>query len=59
MVNLLGFETAEDIAKYMIEHAKKDNLRITIMIEPGRYEINVEPWKDVVMYCPYHQKEID
>lgn len=59
LINVFGFENAEELAKYLIEHAKKDDLRITVTVEPERYEITVEPWENVVMYCPYHQKEID
>ena len=58
MDKIFGFEKAEDIAKYLTEHARENNLRITLTVEPGRYEVIVEPWENVVMYCPYHQKEM-
>ena len=58
MDTIFGFDKAEDIATYLASHAKENNLRITLTVEPERYEVNIEPWENVVIYCPYHQKEI-
>ena len=58
MDKIFGFEKVEDIAKYLTDHVRENNLRITITVEPERYEMSVEPWENIVMYCPYHQKEI-
>ena len=58
MNSILGFDTVEEIAKYIIREAKEYNLRVTLEVEPGKYELSVEPWENVIVYCPYHQKEI-
>ena len=51
----MGMKDGEELAKFIMEHAKEENLSVTLTIEPSRTEIRVEPFKDVVMYCPYHR----
>ena len=56
MFESLGLKDAQDIAEYIIARAKDNNLAVTLTVEPMRYELRVEPWKDVVMLCPYRGK---
>lgn len=52
----MGMKDAEEVASFLMKLAKEQNLSVTLTIEPGRTEVRVEPWQNVVMYCPYDKK---
>lgn len=53
----LNMSNIEEIAMYIIKLAKEEKLSVTLTAEPGRTEIQVYPWNDVVVHCPYDKKE--
>lgn len=49
----MNMKDAEEVAKFLMQLAKEQNLSVTLTIEPGRTEIQVTPWDNVVVHCPY------
>lgn len=41
----------------LIKKAVEEKVEITISVEPGRTEIQIQPWKPFVYTCPNANKE--
>ena len=40
----------------LIKKAVKESCEITITVEPGRTEIQIQPWKPFSYTCPYEKR---
>ena len=52
----MGMSDAEEIARFLMDHAREQKVSVTLTVEPGRTEVSVQPWENVVMSCPYHKE---
>ena len=52
----MGMSDAEEIARFLMDHAREQKVSVTLTVEPGRTEVSVQPWESVVMFCPYRKE---
>lgn len=53
----MNMKDAEEVANFLMKLAREQNLSVTLTVEPGRTEVQVQPWENVVMFCPYHREK--
>ena len=51
----MSMKDAEEVAQFLMKLAREQNLSVTLTIEHGRTEVQVQPWENVTVYCPYHE----
>lgn len=55
MDELFNMNDVQEVAACILDKVKNEKVAVTLTIEPMRRELRVEPWENVVMFCPYRK----